>query len=117
MINPLVKYLIAILGTGAVLYGSYLYGYSEAKEKAEIKRLELVESHNKDLKTKNSQIAEAMSEIDILNAKINEDVKTIVKEVVTYVQAPTTVCEFDDDWLRIRQDILRAADSRHELTE
>lgn len=112
--NPLVKYLIAIVGVGIVLLGAYTYGYREAEEKAEIKRLELVELHGQSMKDKNQEIASVMSEIDTLRGEINQEVKTITKEVVKYVQAPTTVCEFDDDWLRIRQDILRAANSRHE---
>jgi uncharacterized protein YpuA (DUF1002 family) len=115
--NPIVKYLLAIVGTGLVLYGSFQYGYLEATEKAEIKRLELVELHGQTMKEKNQKIAEVMSDLDKVNNQTKEEVKTIVKEVVKYVQTPTTVCEFDDDWLRIRQDILRAADSRHELTE
>lgn len=115
--TKILNYIIVIVAVGLILFGSYLYGYSQAEKDAKVQELqELKEANerNEQLQQEYSAISFALEEE---KKKIKIKTKVITKEVIKYVQNPNrTVCEFDDDWLQIRQSVLENADTRSQST-
>jgi len=108
----------AMLGTIlGILYGSYLYGYSEAEEKAELKRLELVEKQAEERLKYEARLSKVNKELLLAQAKTNQTNTQIEKDVDDYVQSSNADITLDDEWLRLKQRILESANTRPELTK
>lgn len=115
--TKIVNYIIVIVSVGLILFGCYLYGYSQAEKDAkviELQKLKEANERNEQLQQEYSAISSALEEE---KKKIKVKTKVITKEVIKYVQNPNrTVCEFDDDWLQIRQSVLENVDTRSQST-
>lgn len=113
MVHLLVKYVAPLLVVFTALFGSYMYGYSEANERAKIEQLEAMKEAKSREEILSNKLSEANKKLSEKEVQIQIVEKEVVRDVFKYIKVPyRSVCELDDDWVQLRQRILESADTR-----
>lgn len=103
------KRILSVLGIG-LLFGSgwYLRGLQ-----ADSVELKLIQKHNQELAERKLMYSKLSKERQQVKVVVQEKEKVVIEEVIKYVKDPTHInCVYDSDRMRIKQDILRTADTR-----
>ncbi|MGL4616514.1 MAG: hypothetical protein ACRCVV_22005 [Shewanella sp.] len=113
----IIAVLICVIGSIAYLSHcldvQYTKGYNTAI--GEFAQKALVQLQEKDaLREKTAkELMEVNRLLEEEKAKRKVVTKEITRDVIQYVKVPDrTVCEFDSEWLRIRESVLNIADPR-----
>lgn len=114
----IVKLGSLILVLVGIILGAYSYGYSEAKEAERLVQLEKLKVANEQAEKLREKLSEASRALSEKESEVKLVEKEVTRDVIKYIKVPDrSVCNLDDEWLRIRQRILEAADTRNQPTE
>lgn len=100
------------LAAGSLL-AAFGGGYYVADLQAEAQAAEVVEQQRAVLAAARDRADKAEAKAAATRAKVEIKEKVVTREVIKYIQDPNrTVCEYDDNRMRVKQAILQAVDPR-----